>query len=208
MVFRRGTVLTMDDGHRVLRDADVLVVGERIAAIGTALAVPDGTLEIDASDGIVMPGMIDTHRHMWQTAMRGYGADWTLTQYFVWFYLDWGKIFRPEDIYAGNLLGALEALDAGVTTTVDWSHGLQTVDHADAAVDALEEVPGRFVLAYGNIQAGPWEWSTAPRSATSYDAGSTARATCSASRWPSTSRATRSSRSARRSRSRATSAYP
>ena len=106
-----------------------------------------------------MPGMIDTHRHMWQTAMRGYGADWTLTQYFVWYYLEWGKFFRPQDIYAGNLLSAIEALDAGVTTTVDWSHGLQTVDHADAAVDALEAVPGRFVLAYGNIQQGPWEWS-------------------------------------------------
>ena len=88
-----------------------------------------------------MPGMIDTHRHMWQTAMRGYGADWTLTQYFVWYYLEHGRKFRPEDIYAGNLLGAIEAIDAGVTTTVDWSHGLQTVDHAAAAVEALQEVP-------------------------------------------------------------------
>jgi cytosine/adenosine deaminase-related metal-dependent hydrolase len=96
---------------------------------------------------------------MWQTAMRGYGADWTLTQYFVWYYLQWGKSFRPEDVYTGNLLSALEALDAGVTTTVDWSHGLQTVEHADAAVDALESVPGRFILAYGNLQQAPWEWS-------------------------------------------------
>jgi cytosine/adenosine deaminase-related metal-dependent hydrolase len=124
--------------------------------------VPEGTVEIDASDGIVMPGMIDTHRHMWQTAMRGYGADWTLTQYFVWYYLEWGKAFRPEDVHAGNLLGAIEAVDAGVTTTVDWSHGLQTTQHADAAVDALQAVPGRFVLAYGNIQQAPGEWATAP----------------------------------------------
>jgi cytosine/adenosine deaminase-related metal-dependent hydrolase len=162
VVLRGGTVLTMDDRHTVLTDADVLVVGQTIAAIGPALAVPEGTVEIDATGGLVMPGMIDTHRHMWQTAMRGYGADWTLTQYFVWYYLEWGKVFRPQDIYAGNLVSAIEALDAGVTTTVDWSHGLQTVDHADAAVDALEAVPGRFVLAYGNIQAGPWEWSVAP----------------------------------------------
>ncbi|MDQ3811608.1 MAG: amidohydrolase family protein [Chloroflexota bacterium] len=152
----------MDDGHRVLRDSDVLVVGDQIAALGPNLAVPEGTADIDASGGIVMPGMIDTHRHMWQTAMRGYGADWTLTQYFVWYYLQWGKSFRPRDIYAGNLLSAIEALDAGVTTTLDWSHGLQTVEHADAAVDALESVPGRFVLAYGNIQQGPWEWSKTP----------------------------------------------
>jgi len=162
LVFRNATVLTMDDGHRILADADVLVTGERIAAVGPNLQVPDGTAEIDATGGIVMPGMIDTHRHMWQTAMRAYGADWTLTQYFVWYYLNWGKKFRPQDVYAGNLLAAIESIDAGVTTTVDWSHGLQTTDHADAATDALEEARGRFVLAYGNIQQGSWEWSTTP----------------------------------------------
>jgi cytosine/adenosine deaminase-related metal-dependent hydrolase len=162
VVFRNATVLTMDAAHTVLTGADVLITGETIAAVGPGLQVPEGTAEIDASGGIVMPGMIDTHRHMWQTAMRGYGADWTLTQYFVWYYLQWGKSFRPQDVYAGNLLSALEAIDAGVTTTVDWSHGLQTTDHAEAATDALEEIPGRFILAYGNIQQGPWEWSATP----------------------------------------------
>ena len=162
VVLRGGTVLTMDDAHTVLTDADVLVTGDRIAAVGPRLQAPDGALEIDASGGIVMPGMIDTHRHMWQTAMRAYGADWTLTQYFVWYYLEHGRKFRPEDIYAGNLVSAWEALEAGVTTTVDWSHNLQTADHAEAAVDALRAVPGRFVLAYGNIQAGPWEWTADP----------------------------------------------
>ncbi len=162
LIFRNATVLTMDDTHTIHRDADLLVIGERIAEVGEHLAAPDGAVEIDAAGGVLMPGMIDTHRHMWQTAMRGYGADWTLSQYFVWYYLNWGKVFRPQDIYAGNLLAAMEAIDAGVTTTVDWSHGLQTVDHAEAAVDALTEVPGRFVLAYGNIQAGPWEWTAAP----------------------------------------------
>ena len=161
-VFRGGTVVTMDDARRVLTGADVLVTGDRIAAIGHALEVPAGTTEIDAAGGIVMPGMIDTHRHMWQTAMRGYGADWTLTQYFVWYYLEHGREFRPQDVYAGNMLSALESLEAGVTTTVDWSHGLQTVEHAEAAAAGLAEVPGRFVLAYGNIQAGPWEWTAAP----------------------------------------------
>jgi 5-methylthioadenosine/S-adenosylhomocysteine deaminase len=162
VVFRNATVLTMDDAHTVLTGADVLISGERIAAVGPSLAVPDGTAEIDASGGILMPGMIDTHRHMWQTATRGYGADWTLTQYFVWNYLNWGKKFRPEDIYAGNLLSAIESIDAGVTTTVDWSHGLRTIEHAEAATDALEEVPGRFVLGYGNIHQGSWEWATTP----------------------------------------------
>ena len=162
VVLRGGTVLTLDAAHTVLSGADVLVVDDRIAAVGVDLEVPEGTDEIDARGGIVMPGMIDTHRHMWQTVMRGYGADWTLTQYFVWNYLEHGTAFRPEDVHAGNLVGALEAIEAGVTTTVDWSHNLQTPDHADAAADALEAVPGRFVLAYGNIQDAPANWTASP----------------------------------------------
>src|ERR1051326_3823312 len=130
VVFRNATVLTMDAAHTVLTGADVLTTGDKIAAVGPRLEVPEGTLEIDASGGIVMPGMIDTHRHMWQTAMRAYGADWTLTQYFVWNYLEHGRKFRPEDIHAGNTVSAWESLEAGVTTTVDWSHNLHTPDHA------------------------------------------------------------------------------
>lgn len=161
VVFRDATVLTMDSAG-VVEHGDVLVTGTTITEVGTGLAVPDGTLEIDASGGILMPGMVDTHRHMWQTALRGLGADWTLSQYFVFYYLNWGKIFRPEDVHAGNLLSAVEALDAGVTTTVDWSHGLRTVEHGEAAADALRSVPGRFVLAYGNLLGAPWEWTNSP----------------------------------------------
>ena len=160
IVLRGGTVLTVDGAHRVLPATDLLVVGNRIAAIGPDLPVPEGTREIDARDGIVMPGMIDTHRHMWQTAMRGYGADWTLTQYFVWYYLESGRHSDRRTSTPATSSPPLEAIDAGVTTCVDWSHGLQTVDHAEAAVDALQAVPGRFVLAYGNIQQAPWEWAT------------------------------------------------
>jgi cytosine/adenosine deaminase-related metal-dependent hydrolase len=158
VVFRNGTVLTMDDAG-VLPGADVLVTGDTIVAVGSQLPVPDGALEIDSSGGLVLPGMVDTHRHMWQTALRGLGADWTLTQYFVFYYLSWGKIFRPQDIAAGNLLSAIEAVDAGVTTTLDWSHGLQTVEHGEAAADSLRAAPGRYVLAYGNLLGAPWEWT-------------------------------------------------
>ena len=162
VVLRHGLVITMDATHRVINDGDVLVVDGAIREIGRQLVAPESAIEIDATGGIIMPGMIDTHRHMWQTAMRAYGADWTLSQYFVWYYLQHGRNFRPQDVYAGNFLSALEAIDAGVTTSVDWSHGLQTIEHAEAAVDALEAVNGRFVLAYGNIQRGPWEWTTEP----------------------------------------------
>jgi len=162
IVFRNGIVLTMDDAKTVLPKGDVLVVDGKIAEVGVDLAVPDNTFEIDASGGIIMPGMVDTHRHMWQTAMRAYGADWTLTQYFVWYYLQYGAKFRPEDYAAGNLISALDAIESGVTTSVDWSHGLRTVEHGEAAFDALVSSPGRFVFAYGNIHQSPWEWTADP----------------------------------------------
>src|SRR5258708_24701540 len=107
ILFRGATVLTMDPAIGVLHGGDVLVRGRGIDAVGRGLPVPSDAAVVDASGGILMPGMVDTHRHMWQTALRGFGADWTLSQYFVFYYLNWGRIFRPQDIYAGNLASAI-----------------------------------------------------------------------------------------------------
>ena len=112
-------------------------------------------MEIDASGGIVMPGMIDTHRHMWQTAMRGYGADWTLTSTSSSTTSSAARSSARRTSTPGNLLSAIEAIDAGVTTTVDWSHGLQTVEHADAAVDALRSRPRPLRARLRQHPAGP-----------------------------------------------------
>jgi len=95
VVFRNATVLTIDPSLGMIERGDVLVVDNRIAEVGRQINAPDSAVEIDASGGILMPGMVDTHRHMWQTALRGFGADWTLTNYFQFYYLNWSKIFRP-----------------------------------------------------------------------------------------------------------------
>jgi cytosine/adenosine deaminase-related metal-dependent hydrolase len=84
ILFKNGIVLTMDNAHTLHQKGDVLIIDGVIKEVGPNVAAPDDAEIIDASGGIIMPGMIDTHRHMWQTAMRGYGADWTLSQYFVW----------------------------------------------------------------------------------------------------------------------------
>ena len=119
VVFRNATVLTIDPSLGAIEHGDVLVVDKSIAAVGPQLAVPEGTVEIDASGGILMPGMVDTHRHMWQTALRGYGADWTLTNYFYYYYIDWGKYLpRRRCACRKSPVSAIEAVDAGVTTSV------------------------------------------------------------------------------------------
>ncbi|WP_258933804.1 amidohydrolase family protein [Nesterenkonia pannonica] len=137
MLFRSATVVTQDSDLGTLREADVLVADGEVQAVGYDLSSPEDATVIDAAGAILMPGMIDTHRHMWQSVLRGVGADWTITNYFQRIYEEWGPLWRPEDVYAGNLLSMVEAIDAGVTTSLDWSHGLRTPDHADAAADAL-----------------------------------------------------------------------
>ena len=67
-----------------------------------------------------------------------------------------GAVFRAEDVFAGTLAGSLEALNAGVTTIVDWSHCTNTPDHADAAIAGLQQAEIRAVYAHGRGSGGGW----------------------------------------------------
>ncbi len=147
LLIRGGRVLTMDPATRDLDEADVLVRGSEIAAVEPGIEA-DAEV-IDATGCVVMPGFVDTHRHTWQTAMRGICADWTLLDYFRGVRLNLSALYRPEDMYAGNHLGALEALDAGVTTLLDFSHCTNTPEHADEAIRGLGDAGIRAVFAYG-----------------------------------------------------------
>ncbi|MEA2211824.1 MAG: 5-methylthioadenosine/S-adenosylhomocysteine deaminase [Solirubrobacteraceae bacterium] len=152
LLIKGAWVITLDTDLGDLPRGDVLIVGSKIAAVGRSLDVADAEI-IDGTDRIVIPGFVDTHRHLWQTQLRGIAADWTLMQYLSTILGHVAPAFTPEDTYAGNLLGVLEGLDAGITTMVDWSHALNTPAHADAAFDALADSGARAVLAHGNTSA-------------------------------------------------------
>ncbi len=143
-----GSVITVDPDLGDLPKGDVLVEDGKIVAIGPDLGVEDAEV-IDASDRLVMPGLIDTHRHTWQALFRNIASDWTLAHYFTGLHGTMSELYQPEDTYAGNLIGTLEALDSGITTLVDWSHNLNTPQHTDAAIDAAVESGGRVVFAHG-----------------------------------------------------------
>jgi 5-methylthioadenosine/S-adenosylhomocysteine deaminase len=149
IVLRDGFVVTMDSELGDLPRADVLIEDDKIAAVGPDLDVSDAET-IDASGAIVIPGFIDTHRHTWETAIRGCAPDATLDDYFVEILDTFAPHYRAEDVYNSNLAGSLECLNAGITTLVDWSHINNTPDHADAAVTALRETGIRAQYAYGS----------------------------------------------------------
>ncbi|MEV4051824.1 amidohydrolase family protein [Amycolatopsis sp. NPDC049688] len=147
-LLRGGMVVSMDPAAGTLPRGDVLIEDGRIAAVGPDIEAA-GAEVVDASGKIVLPGFVDTHRHTWQTAFRGLGAGWTFGQYRVAVHGTLKPHYRPEDVYLGNLLGRLEALNSGVTTMLDWFHCAGRPENADAAVQALHDAPGRSIFCYG-----------------------------------------------------------
>jgi 5-methylthioadenosine/S-adenosylhomocysteine deaminase len=147
-VLRGGYVLSMDPEVGDIPTGDVLIEGDTIAAV--APEVRNDAEVIDASGHIVIPGFVDTHRHTWETAIRGSMPNATLDNYFVEILDTFAPLYRAEDVYASNLAGALECINAGITTLVDWSHINNTPEHPDAAISALRESGIRAQYAYGS----------------------------------------------------------
>ena len=148
LLIRGGTVLSMDRAIGDLPRADVLIDGDTIAAVQTDISAD--AQAVDATGFIVMPGFVDTHRHTWEAAIRGSAPDATLDDYFVEILDTFAPLYRPQDVYASNLAGALECLNAGITTLVDWSHINNSPEHPDAAIRALQETGIRAQYAYGS----------------------------------------------------------
>jgi cytosine/adenosine deaminase-related metal-dependent hydrolase len=147
-----GYVLSMDPTLGELPSGDVLIEDGAIAAVEARVEVEDAEI-VDVSGHVVMPGFVDTHRHTWQTPFRGICADWTLEDYFRGIRMSISPNCSAEDVYAGNYVGALEALDAGVTTILDFSHCNNTPEHADGALQGLRDAGIRAMFAYGYYPA-------------------------------------------------------
>jgi 5-methylthioadenosine/S-adenosylhomocysteine deaminase len=151
VLLRGGTVVSVDPEIGTLPEADVLVRDGRIERIGT-VGRAAGVEVIDASRMIVMPGLVETHWHMWSSLGRNF-----VTDDFEYFPAKWATAahYEPDDFHASVRLGLVEALNAGITTVHNWSHNTRTPAHADAELSAHREVPVRARYAYGHRDALP-----------------------------------------------------
>ncbi|HEX9856358.1 MAG TPA: amidohydrolase family protein [Acidimicrobiia bacterium] len=157
-LIKGGTVLSMDPSVGDFT-GDVLIDGATIVRVGPELS--NGEVEvIDATGMIVMPGFVDTHRHIWEGLLRNIGTDVPLegrNGYISFVLHKLAPAFRPQDAYVGNLVSALGAIDAGITTLLDWSHIQGSPAHTDAVIQALKDSGMRAVFAYGFPWWGKWE---------------------------------------------------
>lgn len=151
-----ATILSMDDNVGNLERGDILVTGSTISAVGQNLDA-HGARIIDATNMIAMPGMVDSHRHSWEGQLRRINPNATcLDDYSNATHFSFARYYRPADMYIGNLLTALSAIDAGITTIIDNSHNSRTAAHSDAAVEALLDAGIRAIHASGAPVAGEW----------------------------------------------------
>jgi 5-methylthioadenosine/S-adenosylhomocysteine deaminase len=155
-LIKGGHVLSMDPAVGNFSCGDVLLEGSRIAQVGAKIDAPEAAV-IDATDMVVMPGFIDTHHHLFETALRSFLADAILINdgrpesaynYYEMILLKLSRVYRPQDVYVSSLFGSIAQLDAGVTTVMDVSQIHHSPEHSDAAVSALRDAGRRAVLGY------------------------------------------------------------
>lgn len=157
-LIKSATIISMDDAIGDLATGDVLVEGSRIASVRPSIDLGSGAGEteiVDGKDRIVIPGLINAHMHTWQTGLRGYAANWTLLEYFRRMHAGLATVFQPEDIHIATLVGALNQINCGTTTLVDWCHNNPTPDHTDAAVRGLVESGIRAAFFHGSPKPEP-----------------------------------------------------
>jgi 5-methylthioadenosine/S-adenosylhomocysteine deaminase len=150
LLIKGGYVVTMDPALGDLPESDVLIRDGVIVELrpGLETSVPDAEV-IEAEGRLVIPGLVDTHRHVWQGAIGGFTPQITGAGYGPAVLTGIAPKHSADDVYAGTFWGALQALDAGITTIADWAHNLQSAAHADADLRGLQESGIRGYFLYG-----------------------------------------------------------
>jgi cytosine/adenosine deaminase-related metal-dependent hydrolase len=129
-------VMTMDTALGDIAGGSVHVKNGEIVAVGKDVA--GGGEKIDGSGMIVMPGLVETHWHMWNTLFRSFAGDKPEDGYFPTV-ARFGQQMRPDDIFQGTRLAAAEAINSGMTFVHSWCHNVRSTAHAEADIRALEQ---------------------------------------------------------------------
>lgn len=157
VILADGWLVTMNERREVLDRASVAVVGDRIAAIGgrdaLARAYPEAEV-MDCAGRIVMPGMVNTHTHLFQTLLKGLGDDMELKRWFTCMTGPSALHLTVDDSRAAARHGCVESIRSGVTTLVDFMYVHTQSGMTEAVVDAFHETGMRGFVCRGFMSTG------------------------------------------------------
>ncbi len=145
-------VLSMDPDIGDLPEGDVHIRDGEIVAVGPDLDARGA--RIDGRGMVVMPGLVDTHWHLWTSLYRSMSSSSPETAYFALNVAN-GVRCLPSDLFQGTRLGLVDALNTGITTVHDWAHNLRSPEHADGNLRAHKEIGLRGRFSYGTPQGLP-----------------------------------------------------
>ena len=147
-VIRNACILTMDPSLGEIQRGSIHVKNGAIVAVQQSLAVPKGATIIEGADAIVLPGLIDTHWHLWHTLFRSFSGDQPATGFYPTI-TKFGAAMLPEDMYHSARLGTAEAVNAGITTVHSWCHNIRSRAHAEGDVRAIADAGLRARWSFG-----------------------------------------------------------
>jgi len=163
-LIRNASIVTMDDALGELPSGDILIEGDAIVAVASSVGssagssagssiAPADAVVVNATGMIAIPGLVNSHIHTWEIALRGIGSDWVGSRdYFGTLHGNLTHRFEAEDNRIVNLAGALSQIDGGTTTVFDWCHNLRYPEMSDAAIDGLEASGIRAVFGHGTAK--------------------------------------------------------
>ncbi|RDI24386.1 cytosine/adenosine deaminase-related metal-dependent hydrolase [Pseudacidovorax intermedius] len=151
LLLRGATVLTMDPALGDIADGDVRIEGGRVVAVGRGLPVELGDTVVNARGMLAIPGLIDTHTHMWQGPLKGLGAAmWGMADYHAHIFSLRGRL-SAEDMHDAAFATGVEMLDNGITTVLDFCHNVMSPQHAERSIDAHRKTGQRVLFCYGML---------------------------------------------------------
>jgi 5-methylthioadenosine/S-adenosylhomocysteine deaminase len=157
LIIRGGTIITMDADRRIIEDGALCIDGSRIIAVGQASSI-EGRYgardKMDARDKVIIPGLINTHVHLFQTFLRGVGQDLPAIE---WLHTAIDPVvgrLTAEDSYLSAFLGCVEGIKSGTTCMVEYNYANPHPDIPDAVIHAFRDAGIRGILARGILDTG------------------------------------------------------
>lgn len=154
IIIKNGTILTMDKNNKVINNGVVVIKDNKIISVGTEelLKIYSANKIIDAENGIIMPGMINTHNHLPMIAFRGLGEEGISNRLFAYFFpLEEEKLNR-DLIYKATVHGSIDMALSGVTTYADMYYHMDEMAKATKAV-GIRGVLGETVIKFPVVDA-------------------------------------------------------
>ena len=148
LIIRNATIQTMDECNRVIDHGTVAIRGDMIAWLGPG-DPPDNVQalqEIDADGMILLPGFVDTHIHIFQSFLKGLGADHRLIEWLNLSALPYGRIMTPRQHRLAAQLACMEALKSGCTSICEFFYTNQDPELAHACIEGMQSTGIRSVF--------------------------------------------------------------